>query len=231
LFFASSIASLYLGTPSAIITEEAPLDSRPNNRCHYAKAKILCEQLLEEMHSQHGLPCVIFRPGFVVGEGSPPQHLGLGEWPSETLCIRWGRDIANKLPLVLVDDVANAFLCAIRADINTIAGKKFNLIGDVRLSASEYFDILRKESRRDFRLRRQSVPTWALIESAKWVVKLVARRSENSRLTWHELAYRTAASQFQCEGTKRMLQWRPTADREVFVERAIRAPLRGQTAS
>jgi uncharacterized protein YbjT (DUF2867 family) len=135
------------------------------------------------------------------------------------------------MPLVLVDDVANAFLCAIRADINTIAGKKFNLIGDVRLSASEYFEILRKESRRDFRLRRQSVPTWALIESAKWVVKLMARRSENSRLTWHELAYRTAASQFQCECTKRMLQWQPTADREVFVERAIRAPLRGQTTS
>jgi nucleoside-diphosphate-sugar epimerase len=226
LFFASSIASLYLGTPHRRVTEDEPTDPYFDKRCHYARAKILCEQLLDKMRAEHGVPSTIFRPGIVVGEGSLPQHLGIGEWPSQTLCIRWGRDLSAQLPFVLVEDVVDAFLCAMDVGIDEIAGKKFNLVGDVRLSASEYLELLRRESFRDFRLVPQSVTRWATIEYIKWLIKACARKTENTRLTWRELAYRTAASQLDCEQTKRLLSWHPTADRETFIEQGIRAALR-----
>jgi nucleoside-diphosphate-sugar epimerase len=181
------------------------------------------------MHKQRRLPSVVLRPGLVIGHGSPPQHLGVGDWPSEILCIRWGRDVSRELPFVLVDDVASAFLSAIKCEINEVAGKKFNVVGDVRLSADEYVDALRRESHRDFRVQRQSVPAWTTIEFMKWMVKLLARKPENTRLTWREVAYRTAAARFDCEQTKRVLRWQPTSDREEFIERGIRAALRGQS--
>jgi nucleoside-diphosphate-sugar epimerase len=225
LFFASSIASLYLGDHRNRVREDEPTDARFEERCHYARAKVLCEQLLEKMRVEFGLPCVIFRPGIVVGAGSLPQHLGVGEWPSETMCIRWGRDVSSELPFVLVDDVVDAFLCAMNVSIDQIAGKKFNLIGDVRPSAREYINLLRTETSRDFRIVPQSVTWWTTIEFAKWFVKACARKPENTRLTWRELSYRTAASPVDCVQTKQTLNWHPTADREDFIERGIRAAL------
>jgi nucleoside-diphosphate-sugar epimerase len=142
------------------------------------------------------------------------------------MCIRWGRDISGELPFVLVDDVVEAFLCAMNVGIEQIAGKKFNLIGDVRLSARQYIDLLRTETGRDFRIVPQSVTRWATIEYMKWFIKVCARKPENTRLTWRELSYRTAASRLDCERTKRMLGWHPTADYETFIERGIRAALR-----
>jgi predicted dehydrogenase/nucleoside-diphosphate-sugar epimerase len=226
LLFASSITSLYLGRRDDVITEATPPDDQPGKRCEYAKAKILCEQLLLDLHAKRGLPAVILRPGIVIGPGSPVQHLGLGVWPSETACVRWGRDIDRGLPLVLVDDVAEAFLCAMRADIRQLAGKAFNLVGDVRLSAREYIDALRRESERDFRLYPQSVAFWTGLELAKWAIKAAAFKPENSRLSWREVAYRTGAAAFDCRGTKAALGWQPEVDREEFILKGLVAALR-----
>jgi predicted dehydrogenase/nucleoside-diphosphate-sugar epimerase len=230
LLFASSITSLYLGRAGETITEQTPPEGHLDRRCDYAKAKILCEQLLQDLFRTQGLPAVILRPGIVIGEGSPVQHLGVGDWPNEITCMRWGRSVDRELPLVLVEDVAEAFYCALRAD-GAIAGKAFNLVGDVRLSAQEYIDAVRAESHRDFQLNRQSVATWALLELSKWVIKAAARKPENTRLTWRELKYRTAAASFDCRGTKQFLGWVPTSDRQVFLERGIRAALRGNQAT
>lgn len=225
--FASSITSLYLGNRNEVITENTPVDRKWRKRCDYARAKVICENLLLDLHQHSGLPAVIMRPGIVIGEGSAVQHLGLGEWPSETLCMRWGRDIDNELPLVLAKDVAEAFYCALKTDPEAIAGKAFNLVGDVRLSAREYVEILRNSSERDFRLRRQSVACWAGVELFKWTVKAAARKSENSRLTWRELKYRTGVAKFDCRLTKSLLGWVPEANRDAFVECGLRAPLQG----
>jgi predicted dehydrogenase/nucleoside-diphosphate-sugar epimerase len=227
LLFASSITSLYLGNRDELITEQTPVDKSWNKRCDYARAKVMCEQLLLDMHARFGLPAVILRPGIVLGEGAPAQHLGVGEWPSETLCVRWGRDVDGSLPFVLVDDVAEAFYRALHVDPNLVAGKAFNLVGDVRMSAKDYIEILRNESERDFRLHRQSVAFWTGLELIKWAIKAAAFKPENSRLTWRELSYRTGAARFDCSQAKSALNWTPESDRYAFVDRGIRAALRG----
>lgn len=226
LFHTSSIAALDLSGRDKVVTEASPTDARYEERCFYSKAKILGEMLLEKIQAERGLPCAVFRPGLVVGAGTQPQHLGVGEWSSEITCVRWGRDLTNPLPFVLVDDVVAAFVGALKLAPGETIGRKFNLVGDVQLSAQQYIEALRFETARDFTVRPHSVLAWSTAESAKWAIKLLARKAENVRLTRHELAYRTAASRVDCSDTKRLLGWHPSADRETFVERGIRAAVR-----
>jgi predicted dehydrogenase/nucleoside-diphosphate-sugar epimerase len=226
LLHASSIVVYYLGR-SGVVTEDTPLESRPEKRCDYSRAKLLSERLLWEYHANRSLPVTIFRPGLVIGPGSPASHLGVGEWPNPRHCISWGRNVRRGLPFVLVDDVVAAMTAALGRD--DLSGRSFNLVGDVRPSAAEYVAALREETGRDIRLHRQSVCTWTAIEWGKWLIKAAARRPENSRMTYREVAYRTAAADIDCSAAKRELGWAPVADRETFLERGIRAALRGGT--
>jgi len=69
--------------------------------------------LLSEIHEKRGLPLVILRPGIVIGRGGNPFHWGVGRF-SENICEVWG-DGLNKLPFVLVSDVASALIKAMDA--------------------------------------------------------------------------------------------------------------------
>jgi nucleoside-diphosphate-sugar epimerase len=220
--FASSICALYLGKSGVTVADDTPIDSYPEKRCDYARAKILCERLLMEMHRQQKLPVTIFRPGIVVGAGGPVTHLGVGTWPAPTHCVTWSRG-NHSLPFVLVDDVVSAFVAALGRP--GIAGKAYNLVGDVRLSAAEYIHAVRDESGRDIQLHCRSVLEWKLLESLIWWVKAVARKPDNHALSYRELAYRTTVSPIDCTLTKRDLGWQPVSDREKFVELGIRQAL------
>jgi predicted dehydrogenase/nucleoside-diphosphate-sugar epimerase len=224
LLFASSIAAYYLGRAGETITEQTPLDDRPQRRSLYARAKIACENLLMDLHRSRGLPVTIFRPGVVLGPGGPAEHGGVGSWPAPTHCVSWGRGTGRPLPLVLADDVAAALVSALGR--TGLEGKSFNLVGDVRLSAAEYVDILRRESRRDVRLHRQSLPWWMAIDVLKWLVKTAARKPENAFPSWRDLKTRSLAARFDCRLAKQLLGWKPVADREEFIERGIRQALR-----
>lgn len=223
LLFTSSIAALYLGSSRTTITEETPVDPYLHKRAPYSRAKIACEQLLLELYRERGLPVTIFRPGIVVGAGGPVEHLGVGYWPNSVHCVSWGRDIYHPLPFVLVEDVVAALLGALGKE--GLAGKCFNLVGDVRPSAVQYLDMLRDESGRDIRLHRQSFLKWMSVDLSKWAIKLLARKPDNPLPRYRDLATRGAVSSFDCTRTKQLLGWQPVADRERFIELGIRQPL------
>jgi len=218
LQFASSIAALYLGDPKAVVTNATPPEPRPDDRVDYAKAKVLCERLLLDLHRTRNLPVVIFRPGIVVGAGGPPEHLGVGYWPAPTRCISWGRH-PYALPFVLVDDVASAMVAAIgRRDL---VGRAFNLVGDVTPSAAEYVAAVREATGRDVQLVRRSVAGWWALEHFAWTVKKIGRRQNNVAMSWRELTYRTGATRIDCTDTKTTLQWTPEANRDAFFRRGV----------
>jgi nucleoside-diphosphate-sugar epimerase len=118
-----------------VIDGTTPVDAQIEQRNHYARSKAACEALLMQMHRQRGLPLVIFRPGVVIGAGSPPAHWGVGMFLSDTKVQYWG-DGRTKLPLVLVDDVASAL--ALGMDAPGIEGQSFLLTDEPLLSAREY---------------------------------------------------------------------------------------------
>ncbi len=129
------------------------------------------------------------------------------------------------MPLVLAEDVAKAFVSAVRAPLDRVDGRTFNLVGDVRLTADEYVNELRDASQRDFRIHKQSVGFWVSLEWFKWLVKAVARKKNNVRMTWREVAYRTGAAEFDTSRCKTLLAWNPEQDRERFIEKGIRAAI------
>ena len=217
LIHIGSIAGLYLGPQSQRITGATPPDQHAESRADYARAKAVCDQMLLQMHAEHGLPLVILRPGVVVGEGGPPFHSALGTFNNDQHCIGWN-DGRNPLAFVLVEDVVTAILAATEAQ--RIEGHCYNLVGDVRPSAREFVAALARVTHRPLQFHPQSpLRLWAA-EFGKWGVKRVGGRTPPLP-SLRDLLSRGMRATFDCSDAKRDLGWTPVADPAEFEARAI----------
>ncbi|MCW3476890.1 NAD-dependent epimerase/dehydratase family protein [Limobrevibacterium gyesilva] len=217
LVHVGSIAALYLGPQPAAVTGATPPDPQEHKRGDYARAKVLCDRLLLDLHAREGLPVVILRPGLVVGEGSSPFHSGVGLYNNEQHCIGWN-DGRNALPFVLVEDVAAAILQACRAE--GIEGRCYNLVGDVRPDARRYVADLAQALGRPLRYHPQST-TWLWLEDfGKWVVKRATGRRVPAPAR-RDFLSRGMQARFDCADAVRDLGWQPVSDTELFRRRAI----------
>ena len=221
--YAGTIDSYYAGSRAGTITEETPLDPHIERRNLYARAKAASEEILLRTYREQRLPLVIFRPGIVIGRGSSPCHWGVGMWQHGTICQVWG-DGRNKLPFVLVGDVARALLEGIEHP--GIEGESFNLVGDPLLSADEYLDEIERVAK--LRLQRFHTPIRRFYGDAmfKWMVKVLVRHPEHILPSYHDWESRTQKASFDCSKAKRVLGWQPAADRAVLVEQGIALPVR-----
>jgi predicted dehydrogenase/nucleoside-diphosphate-sugar epimerase len=218
LVYAGTIASLYLGNGSEVITGETGNDAESGRRALYSRGKAACEELLNELRRERGLPVVILRPGLVVGEGGQPFHSGLGFFNVDAHCLGWNRG-TNPLPFVLVEDVAEAILLATRAE--GVEGKSYNVVGDVRPTAREYVAELSRALGRPLHFHAQSVVKLQLIEIAKWIVKRATGRRDAPFPSFRDLKSRGLAAQFDCSDIKRDLKWQPVSDRAEFIRRGV----------
>lgn len=217
LIHVGSIASLYLGPQANDVTGNTPPDRQAEVRADYARAKAMTDRMLLKLHAEQGLPVVILRPGVVVGAGGPPFHGGLGFFNNDQHCIGWN-DGRNKLPFVLVEDVAEAIFLAIRAD--GIEGRCYNLVGDVRPTAREYIRALGAALDRPLRFHPKSpLALWAG-ELGKWAVKRAGGRHPPVP-SLRDLLSRGMRARFDCDDAKRDLDWHPVADAAVFHQQAI----------
>lgn len=218
LVHVGSVASLYLGPQPGAVTGACPPDPRPQSRADYARAKGLCDRMLLDMHAREGLPVCILRPGLVVGEATSPFHSGLGVFNTDQHCIGWNRG-RNPLPFVLVQDVAEAILRAALAEA-PLAGRCYNLVGDVRPSAREYLAALAKATDRPLRFHPSRPFTLWMAELAKWSVKRASGRRPPlpSR---RDILSRGLEARFDCEDAKLDLAWAPTADPATFARLAL----------
>ena len=217
LIFVSSSAALYLGSGDDIITGDTPPDGHEDQRADYACAKIRAEAAVTAAAT---IPLAIMRPAIVVGEGGAPFHSALGAYENETHCQGWnGGD--NPLPFVLAEDVADAIAAALNAPAEAVAGKTFNLVGDVRWSARRYTQELAKASERPLRFHPMSVYKLYTEELLKWAVKRIAGRRNLRAPSFRDLRSRGMAAQFDTSMEKRTLGWRPCANEAEFRDRAI----------
>lgn len=223
LIYTGTIDSYYAGRAAGTITEATGYDRRIRRRNLYARAKAASEDLLMAMHRERGLPVVIIRPGIVIGRGGHPFHWGVGMWKHGTVCQIWGRG-DNKLPFVLVDDVASGLIAAM--DTPHIDGESFNLVADPCLSAREYLDELERAAG----IRLQRIPTsplkFYLVDMLKWLAKVVVRHPERRLPSYRDWESRTQRAVFDCSKAKQRLGWRPVADRGEMVRRGIELPVR-----
>lgn len=222
MLYTGTIASYHQGSGASTITESTPMDAGIARGNNYARAKSESEQLLLKLHREQNLPVVILRPGVVIGRGGSPFHWGIGMWWNDAICQTWGQG-QNKLPLVLVEDVASALILAM--DKPGIEGKSFNLVGDPMLSAREYLDELDRSG--GFRIQRRYTPIsrFYLIDIAKWIAKVALRFPERQMPRYRDWDTRRLLAPFDCSAAKETLNWRPVSDRDELVRRGIQEPV------
>lgn len=202
------------------ITNDTPLDPAIATRNLYARSKAECEAVLKRLAADGGLPLVIFRPGVVIGEGSPPAHMGVGRFVSDTHVQYWG-DGTNKLPFVLVDDVADALAAAL--DAPGIVGRDFLLVDEPLLSARDYVAAVQARAGGAVTAEpRSTFSHWradAIKEGAKHAVRHRNRRAS----TWHDWDCRAHRARYDASGTREALNWQPAGTADALVERGINA--------
>jgi nucleoside-diphosphate-sugar epimerase/predicted dehydrogenase len=221
LLYTGTIDSYYSGDASQVIDEGTPLDPRIHRRNLYARAKAESEALLLEMRDK-GLPLAVFRPGIVLGSGGSPFHWGVGFWPADSVCRLWG-DGTHPLPLVLVDDVADALVRAL--DAEGVVGETFNLVGAPCLSARQYVTALEKAAEMKIDVRPRPAWRFYLTDMLKWVVKCLVRHPDRRLPSYRDWQTRAHRARFDCSKAKRVLGWQPAADPDTMIEEGIVKPV------
>ncbi|MEE8466939.1 MAG: NAD-dependent epimerase/dehydratase family protein, partial [Planctomycetota bacterium] len=221
--YVSSVAALYTGPDAGVrtISDDHPTDPRPAVRATYARAKIATEAALRELAETSDLGLVIARPGVVLGQGTPMQHSGLGLWVRDNHCVGWGRG-DHPLPLVWVEDVADA-LCSIALhEGDALHGKSLNLCALTQLTAAEVVAELAATTGRALHFHPRSLTLSQLMEVGKGVVKKVGRRPGARWPSYRDLKARSLAPSFSCEIARTVLGWNPVEERQAFLDRAVR---------
>jgi len=212
LIYISSIAALYLGDADEVINADTPPDPKSEERAEYARAKALCDQDLLTLHREQNLPVVLLRPGLVVGEGTTPFHGGIGFYNNEQHCMGWS-DGHHPLPFVLVEDVADAIVGALKAE--AVLGKAYNIVGDVRPDAKHYIEDLADALGRPLSYHGQTVNRLYAVEWAKWILKRLGGRKVPPP-SKRDLRSRGLYARFDMSIEKRDLAWQPNADEARF---------------
>lgn len=221
MVFVSSVAALYAGADAGVaeIGDEYPTDPQPESRALYARGKIAAEQALRELERTRNLRLVVARPGVVLGEGTPLQHGGLGLWVRDNHCVGWGRG-DGPLPLVWVEDVAEALARAAVHEGDGLDGKAMNLGSRVPLAASDVVRHLARRTERDLHFHARPLWLSQAAEVGKWVVKLIGRRRAPFP-SYRDLKSRELAPALRCETAREVLGWVPLEEREAFLERVL----------
>jgi predicted dehydrogenase/nucleoside-diphosphate-sugar epimerase len=227
LVFAGSIASLYLGDPSATILGDTPNDPDPRVLGDYGWAKARSEEILLRYAREESLSLCIVRPGIVLGEGGSPLHPGLGQWRGDVHCIGWNSG-ANPMPLVLVSDVAAAIALAL--DAETAPGKAYNLVGDVRLSTRECVAQLRETLERPLVFHPRHPAQHQAVAISKWLAKGLVGRRGTPFPSYRMIKSLGCASRFDCSDVKGDLGWSPVEDRREFIDLGFGVHARGGTS-
>ncbi|WP_426442345.1 NAD-dependent epimerase/dehydratase family protein [Bradyrhizobium genosp. P] len=218
LIYTGTIDSYYAGKAGATITEATSFGD-VGRRNYYARAKAMAEDVLMQMHREAGLPVVILRPGIVLGKGGTPFHWGVGMWGSGNVCQVWG-DGNNKLPFVLVGDVAKALVRSI--EVPGIEGRTYNLTDVPLLSAREYLDELQRLA--GIKIRAYYTPTWRffIADFAKWLIKLAVGHHDSSRIpSYFDWNSRRQLAVFDCSRARHELGWAPASDKTALVTDGI----------
>lgn len=222
LIYVSSVAALYAGPDGPAEMEDSlDVDPRPGARDVYSRGKIAAEEALVALHRQRGLPLVIVRPGVVLGLGTPMQHSGLGLWVRDNHCVGWGRG-DHPLPVVGVDDVADALVRLALFQGDALDGRALNLCSRAPLSAREIVEELGRSTGRDLHFRPRPLWRSQVLEIGKWLVKKAGRKPGVRFPAFRDLKSRSLAPRFTSRTAREVLGWRPVEDREAFLDRWVR---------
>lgn len=215
--YASTIAIYDAGRAGEVITERTPPGRSTVRVAPYPRMKLAAERHLEQLHRRDGFPVVVARPGVVLGAGSDPCHWGIAAWPYSNVCVHWGTG-EHPLPIVLVDDVADAL--AAMVDVDGIDGESFNLCAEASVTAAEYVAALVAATGEPVRSLTRSTLQWYLASLASWSIKAPGP-GRVPFPSWHELSGRGFAARFDCAKAAAVLGWHPESRPAELLRRGV----------
>lgn len=223
LVYTSSVAIYNASSQKQIITEDTPADPGMMRVAPYSRSKVENEQQLLKLHQEQGLPVVITRPGVVLGVGGNPYHWGVAAWNYTSVCNLWGKG-QNPLPIVLVDDVADALVKAMTQP--GIDGRSYNLASQPCISANDYIDEIEKQAKVKIRRVPLSARRMYTMSLLKWGLKKVGRDRHAAFPSYADCAGRSLASRFDCSKAEHELGWQPVKDRSMLIAEGIHQPVK-----
>jgi nucleoside-diphosphate-sugar epimerase/predicted dehydrogenase len=218
LIYTGTISSYYSGDASKVIDGDTPLDPKIETRNLYARSKAASERVLLDLHREKGLPVVLFRPGIVIGPGSPPAHLGVADFQNPGRVRFFGRG-DNKLPFVLVDDVVQGLVLGM--DEPGLEGRAFLLSDEPLLSAREYVEETGKAMGLRFRATSRAIWRYYLADAFKEGVKHAIRHPNRRAVSYRDWAAQAQLARYDASETREALRWRPAGRRDLLVQRGI----------
>lgn len=139
-FAAYGVADLPRG---AVVDEQTPIETRPEQRDIYSHTKLRQEQLVWQYHRDEGIPTAVLRPGVIYGPGGgSPMSTRVGV-SLFGLFLHLGRD--NILPLTYVDNCAEAIALVGDRDQGDVDGEVYNVVDDDLLTAKQFLARYRRE--------------------------------------------------------------------------------------
>jgi nucleoside-diphosphate-sugar epimerase len=223
LFYTSSIAIYYAGKKAGVITEATPASRSMARVAPYTRSKVENEARLLHLHKTQGLPVVIFRPGVVLGSGGNPYHWGIAAWPYHSVCNLWGNG-HNPLPIVLVEDVADALVRALPQP--GLEGESFNLASRPYLSSHDYLDAFERQAGVQIKRVPVSPRRFYVTSLGKWAIKKVGRDPEAAFPSYEDCDGRSLAAVFDCTKAEQTLGWTPSRDRDLIISEGIHIPVK-----
>jgi predicted dehydrogenase/nucleoside-diphosphate-sugar epimerase len=219
LIYTGTIDSFDSARPNTVIATNSPTDRAIGIRNLYARSKAACEVLLTDLAKTRGLPLVIARPGIVIGAGSPPTHLGVAQFLSPTH-VRYFGNGENKLPFILVDDVAEALARAATAP--GIEGQQLLLSDVPLLSARDYVAAMGEAA--GVVITAEPRPIWRYWapDWAKELLKAAIRHPNRRKSALHDWACKAHLARYDATATYTLLDWQPAGTRDALVARAIK---------
>ena len=228
LVYVSSVAALDTGGSAPnVIDDRIGTDPKPETRAIYARGKIETEAALQEFHRRHPIGLLIARPGVVLGQGTPLQHSGFGLWVRDNHCVAWGRG-QHPLPVILVDDVAEALVRAALHEGEQLDGRAMNLASRAPLTAAALVQEMAKTTGRRFVFHPRALWLSQAMEIGKWIVKRIGGRKDAPYPSFHDIDARALAPAFACETAREVLGWQPVEQSEELLA-ALRQAWRADT--
>jgi nucleoside-diphosphate-sugar epimerase len=187
-----------------LLDESCPVETHPELRGDaYTFAKTKQDECVAEYASRFAIPCVIVRPGYVIGPGNPGMsaRVGIGTFG---MFLHLGG--SNKIPFTYVDNCADAIaLAGLKRGVD---GEVFNIVDDDLPSSRGFLRLYKREVRQFKSIFIPHFLSYALC----YLWEKYSARSEQqlppafNRRVWHAYWKKTKYSN---EKLKSRLGWQP----------------------
>lgn len=197
------------------IREDWPLEPHPSKRGAYSQTKLDAEKIVTEAARHRGLNAVILRPGQVFGPGAPVLTPAVARRAGKRLIMLGNGKVV--LPLVYVEDVVDAILCAAQRDV--APGSIFHVVDDAEIDQNEFVRRFLASSNETLTVLR--VPRVVVYALACGVQVLSALLGRNAPLSIYRVKSALAPISFNCSAVRDQLGWSPVVGVEAGLARTL----------